>query len=438
MEIDQTTLTDLAVFHHDDEQSIFGKFDLTRTTGGRDHLRRIFAQTLNSAEEILDTQKTLQLFLKLENEWPMQIGNGSVMMIYKFYETAVDTIPAFPSLSGAYIYKFLHGPDYGLVKYSAGHAFEFLKAMEQILTTFSVPECPAPLEKMLKRASDILARPQFEFLKGIERAGQMSISQMLGFASYIRYHFKQLFFELIDIYFRLDAWYGMAMAVKKYKLVFPEFIRSEGPVLQIHGLYHPLIPSPVPYDVILNNEKNFIFLTGANMAGKSTFIKAVGSAVFLAHTGMGVPATSMKITLFDGLLSNINVQDNVIKGESYFYNEVIRIKNTVLKVTDKRKWLILIDELFKGTNIQDAMKCSTAVIKGLIRIKSSLFILSTHLYEISEELKEFKNIDFKYFQTEISDDQLKFSYQLREGVSNDRLGYFILKSEKVTDLLDNI
>ncbi len=438
MEIDQTTLTDLAVFHHDDEQSIFGKFDLTRTTGGRDHLRKIFAQTLNSAEEILDTQKTLQLFLKLENEWPMQIGNGSVMMIYKFYETAVDTIPAFPSLSGAYIYKFLHGPDYGLVKYSAGHAFEFLKAMEQILTTFSVPECPAPLEKMLKRASDILARPQFEFLKGIERAGQMSISQMLGFASYIRYHFKQLFFELIDIYFRLDAWYGMAMAVKKYKLVFPEFIRSEGPVLQIHGLYHPLIPSPVPYDVILNNEKNFIFLTGANMAGKSTFIKAVGSAVFLAHTGMGVPATSMKITLFDGLLSNINVQDNVIKGESYFYNEVIRIKNTVLKVTDKRKWLILIDELFKGTNIQDAMKCSTAVIKGLIRIKSSLFILSTHLYEISEELKEFKNIDFKYFQTEISDDQLKFSYQLREGVSNDRLGYFILKSEKVTDLLDNI
>ena len=89
------------------------------------------------------------------------------------------------------------------------------------------------------------------------------------------------------------------------------------------------------------------------MAGKSTFIKAVGSAVFLAHIGMGVPAESMKLTLFDGLLTNINVVDNIVKGESFFYNEVQRIKNTILKVNDSRKWLILIDELFKGTNVQD-------------------------------------------------------------------------------------
>ena len=129
----------------------------------------------------------------------------------------------------------------------------------------------------------------------------------------------------------------------------------------------------------LNQNNNFIFLTGANMAGKSTFIKAVGGAVFLAHIGMGVPAKSMELSLFDGLLSNINVVDNIVKGESYFYNEVQRIKNTILKINDGRKWLILIDELFKGTNVQDAMKCSTVVIEGLIKIKSSLFILSTHL-----------------------------------------------------------
>ena len=110
------------------------------------------------------------------------------------------------------------------------------------------------------------------------------------------------------------------------------------------------------------------------MAGKSTFIKAVGGAVFLAHIGMGVPAKSMELSLFDGLLSNINVVDNVVKGESYFYNEVQRIKNTILKINDGRKWLILIDELFKGTNVQDAMKCSTVVIEGLIKIKNSLFI----------------------------------------------------------------
>ena len=174
------------------------------------------------------------------------------------------------------------------------------------------------------------------------------------------------------------------------------------------------------------------------MAGKSTFIKSVGTAVFLAHIGMGIPAKSMELSLFDGILSNINVMDNIVKGESYFYNEVQRIKATIQKVNDGRKWLILIDELFKGTNIQDAMKCSTAVIEGLLKIKNSIFILSTHLYEIGEALKVHSNIHFNYFETKVIDDQLHFNYQLREGISNDRFGYLILKKEGVVKMLEGL
>jgi DNA mismatch repair ATPase MutS len=174
------------------------------------------------------------------------------------------------------------------------------------------------------------------------------------------------------------------------------------------------------------------------MAGKSTLIKSVGSAVFLAHLGMGVPAQRMTLSLFDGLLTNINVVDNIAKGESYFFNEVQRVKNTVEKINNGKKWLVLIDELFKGTNVQDAMKCSLTVIKGLIKIKNSLFILSTHLYEIGEELKQYPNISFRYFETTANDDQLEFSYQLKEGISNDRLGYLILKREKVVDMLEKL
>jgi DNA mismatch repair ATPase MutS len=188
----------------------------------------------------------------------------------------------------------------------------------------------------------------------------------------------------------------------------------------------------------MSKETNFLFLTGANMAGKSTFIKAVGTTVFLAHVGMGVPAESMELTLFDGLLSNINVVDDIVKGESYFFNEVQRIRNTILKISGRGKWLVLIDELFKGTNVQDAMKCSSTVIKGLIKMRTSIFILSTHLYEIAEELKPFPNISFQYFETEVREDTLVFSYQLKEGVSNDRLGYLILKREKVVDMLEKL
>jgi DNA mismatch repair protein MutS len=142
--------------------------------------------------------------------------------------------------------------------------------------------------------------------------------------------------------------------------------------------------------------------------------------------------------LFDGLLSNIQVEDNITRGESYFFNEVQRIKKTIEKINDGRNWLILIDELFKGTNVQDAMKCSTAVIEGLRKMKNALFILSTHLYEIGDGLKQYPNIKFNYFETLIKDGQLEFSYQLKEGISNDRLGYLILKREGVVNMLENL
>jgi DNA mismatch repair protein MutS len=203
-------------------------------------------------------------------------------------------------------------------------------------------------------------------------------------------------------------------------------------------LYHLLVREPVAYDVVLDQKTNFLFLTGANMAGKSTFIKSVGASVFLAHIGMGVPAQQMKLTLFDGMLSNINVVDNIAKGESYFYNEVQRIKSTITKISDGKKWLILIDELFKGTNIQDAMKCSSTVIEGLLKMKNSLFILSTHLYEIGEDLKKYPNIDFKYFETSVINGQLHFPYHLKDGISNDRLGYLILKREGVVEMLEKM
>ena len=171
------------------------------------------------------------------------------------------------------------------------------------------------------------------------------------------------------------------------------------------------------------------------MAGKSTFIKAVGVAVYLAHIGIGVPATKMKLSYFDGLLSNIHIVDNIFKNESYFFNEVQRVKSTVEKISDNKKWMILIDELFKGTNIQDAMKCSTTVIEGLQKRENAIFILSTHLYEIGQSLNQYQNIQFRYFETNVRNKELEFNYQLKQGISNDRLGYLILEREGVVDLL---
>ena len=438
METDKTTLHDLSVFEHEEEFSIFHKLNQTRTVGGREKLKYIFNKSLADLESIRNMQKTLQLILEKREQWPLSISNGSVMMIHKFYESNIDQIPARPTVSSAYLYKIFHAPDYSLVKYSTGHAFDFIKGMQQIIAIFLTDNVPENLQRILQKAKILIEKHQLNIISAKEKISHLSRAEMLGLAHYIRYHFKQNLLEIIEIYFQLDAWYGMAMAVNEFNLVFPEFISGKEPLLKSKGLYHILLSDPVAYDLELNQDNNFMFLTGANMAGKSTFIKAVGGAVFLAHIGMGVPARSMELSLFDGLLSNINVVDNVMKGESYFYNEVQRVKKTILKINDGRKWLILIDELFKGTNVQDAMKCSTIVIEGLIKMKNSLFILSTHLYEISERLKHYSNIDFKYFETNVEDEQLIFNYNLKNGISNDRLGYLILKREKVIELLEKL
>ncbi|GAC1386489.1 MAG: MutS family DNA mismatch repair protein [Ginsengibacter sp.] len=438
MEIDKTTLRDLSIFDNEESFSIFDKLNLTLTTGGATHLRYIFNHPLKSLEEITAIQETTSYLQSHESEWPKQITNGTLMVIHKFYETALDQIPAHPTVASALQYKLLHGPDFSLAKYSTSHAFDFIVGMEAFINLNADERLPKPLKKVCAEIKKILGREQLLVIRNKSNFKQLNIAEYLKFAYFIRYTFKENIYNLIDLFYKLDAWRSMGLANKKLGLCYPKMIEKSTPHLHSEGLYHLLLSKPTSYDVILDNQNNFIFLTGANMAGKSTFIKSVGSAVFLAHVGMGVPATKMELSFFDGMLSNINVVDNISKGESYFYNEVQRIKNTILKITDGRKWLVLIDELFKGTNVEDAMTCSSAVIKGLIKIKSSLFILSTHLYEIGEGLKPFENISFKYFETTVSDEQLHFSYQLQNGISNDRLGYLILKREKVIELIDQI
>jgi DNA mismatch repair protein MutS len=446
MEIDKTTFADLSLYNHEEEYSVFHKLDFTRTRGGRDRLLENFDKPLSDLRSIDDTQKILSLILQNVDEWPSSISNGTVMVMERFYATAIDDIPLAHHLPAAIQYKMFHAPDYSIVRYSIGHFADFIRGMQKIIALYDRADtagCPALLRDLLAKAGKLLDNDTVRALAGTQPGIKYRPTQVIQFGYYIRSHFKTAAISLIEIYTQLDAWYSMAMATRHYNFTFPVFReqtpnQQSGPYLDARALYHILLPIPVAYDILLDRDANFLFLTGANMAGKSTFIRAVGVAVFLAHLGMGVPAASMELGLFDGILSNINIVDNIAKGESYFFNEVQRIRDTLTKISGRKKWLVLIDELFKGTNVQDAMKCSTTVIQGLIKIRSSLFILSTHLYEIGEELKQYPNIAFRFFETTVNGDQLEFSYQLKDGISNDRLGYLILKREKVVEMLEKL
>ena len=438
MHADNTTLNDLSIFAHDEEQSVFHHLDFTRTIGGREWLKYLMGKPLATIKEIGETQELLKRIISVQQHWPQTISNGTIMVIEKFYETPIENIPHKPTGINAFFYKMLNAQDFSLVKYSVTHFSDFIKGLSDIVTLLSQQQNPAVLQTIIDHINLLLKKPVIQSIVQHHKTKEFTDKEAQKYGYFIRHGFKSAALELIEIYSRLDAFYSMAVACEKYGFTFPGFVDSGSPELTATELFHPLLPAPVSYDITLAPHQNFLFLTGANMAGKSTFIKAVGVAVYLAHLGMGVPAQKMQLSLFDGLLSNIQVEDNIVKGESYFFNEVQRIHKTLIKITDGKKWLILIDELFKGTNVQDAMKCSTVVIEGLRKMHNALFILSTHLYEIGEGLRQYSNIQFRYFETEVKDDQLLFSYQLKNGISNDRLGYLILKKEGVVDMLQKL
>lgn len=441
MELDKTTYYDLSIFNRDEEYSLFHKLDFTTTSGGRDYLRQLFSSPLKDITSIKQRQQTLQYILKEEDSWPTDISNGTIVVMENYLEAQIEPISNPEGLSllvSAVLTKTIYAPDFGFIKFSFTQLLALLKGFRMLEEKFNTDQTPKVLKQLLDRANHLLYQKEFNDIIAASESGPVSFVQILRYDHYIRKKHRKTISELLDIYRRLDAYYAMAKAVRHFNLQFPTFEDTPHPFVELKDLYHLIIPKPVAYDIGLKPQSHFLFLTGANMAGKTTFIKAVGVAVFMAHIGMGVPAGSMKLSFFNGIFSNIQVQDNIFKGESFFFNEVQRIKNTIVTINDNRKWLVLIDEMFKGTNVEDAKNCSLAVINGLLKSTNCLFILSTHLYEIADELRNAQNIMFKYFESEVIDDNLYFTYQLKEGIAKEKIGYLILKREKVLELLDQI
>ena len=437
MQVDTTTLNDLSIFHHDEELSVFYHLNFTKTNSGKERLHSILAYPHSSVKDIEQTQQTIRELINHIHSFPTTITNGTLMVIERFYDTPINSYPRKANIFESFAYKILNSSDYSLTKYSAQHFIIFLKGMERFGKLFEKNKS-IKLQTWAQKIELLLHEPVAQIMLQKENEKKLRVKEVVLFGSFLRKHFHNQINDLINAYSQIDAYVSLATACIKYNFCFPSFNENQSPQVFAENLFHLQLQQPVAYNVEMNEQKSLLFLTGANMGGKSTFIKALGIAVYLAHVGMGVPAKKMALSLFNGMLSNIQVMDNIVKGESFFFNEVQRIKHTVEKISDGKKWLVLIDELFKGTNQQDAIKCSITVIEGLRKMQNCLFVLSTHLYEIGDALKQHSNILFKYFETSIVNDQLIFSYQMKDGISNDRIGYLILKREGVVSLLEKL
>jgi len=172
------------------------------------------------------------------------------------------------------------------------------------------------------------------------------------------------------------------------------------------------------------------------MAGKSTFMKSLGIAVFLAHMGFPVAAQKMEFSVRDGLFTTINLPDDLSLGYSHFYAEVLRVKKVATQLSMGKNLFIIFDELFRGTNVKDAGDATVAITAAFAQRKNCMFVVSTHIIEAGEILKaQCLNIYCTYLPTRMEQHKPVYTYRLEEGITGDRHGMIIINNEGIIDIL---
>jgi DNA mismatch repair ATPase MutS len=152
--------------------------------------------------------------------------------------------------------------------------------------------------------------------------------------------------------------------------------------------------------------------------------------------GFPVAAEGMMFSVQDGMYTSINVPDDLDKGFSHFYAEVLRVKHVAEELSRGRNLVVIFDELFKGTNVKDAYDATVAVTEAFGANRNASFIVSTHITEAGDTLQErCPNMKFVYFPTIMENGTPRYPYKLKEGISGDRHGMMIIANEGVIDII---
>ncbi len=235
-------------------------------------------------------------------------------------------------------------------------------------------------------------------------------------------------FEAVE---HLDAYNSLGnFAFNHPHYHFPEILPGNQGI-RATALGHPLLDPKkrISNDFEIAGEQFFI-ITGANMAGKSTFLRTVGLQILMSNIGLPVCAESCSYSPIK-LITSMRTSDSLGDDESYFFSELKRLKFIVDRM-DKENYFIILDEILKGTNSTDKAIGSKKFVQRLVGTKST-GIIATHdlsLCEISEELEEVKNF---YFDAEIVDDELHFDYNLKDGICQNMNASFLLRKMKIVE-----
>lgn len=221
------------------------------------------------------------------------------------------------------------------------------------------------------------------------------------------------------------------LAVTQARTVFPVFLEGEAPRLTATALRNPLLPeeSAVANDAALTAGTTII--TGSNMSGKTTWLRTLGMNAVLAWAGAPVCAAAFSLSPL-ALYTSIRVDDSLAEGMSTFYAELLRIKEMVAAERTGRPLLLLIDEIFKGTNSADRITGARAALAHLTNAHS-ITLVSTHDFELCDLEVPGGRVRNAHFEEQYQDGKIAFDYRLRAGRCQTTNAVYLLRLVGILD-----
>lgn len=434
---DKQTLNDLGFSSSGGKASIRELFNKTKTRGGADFLSDILGNPMSDSEAIRERFEIIQYFSDTNIVFPFD----SILL-----DAASTYIDNGDKRSRLNVQKENHNSKLNkvfgvdsqtkLVVEGARAILDVFAVLRKFLASFDSND--AYFKNILNDMGVV-----YETLPGISLPlfkEKVLFDELAAFDNFYRFKRREEVLRVFNHIYQLDTWITVARIAQERGFVLPSVDdrRNNSFDLKIDELYHPLVSNAKANSITLGDINNLVFLTGANMAGKSTFMKSIGIAVYLAHIGFPVPAQKMVFSPFDGLISSINLSDNIDKGHSHFLAEVKRIRMVAQMLSEGKRLFVLFDELFRGTNVKDAYEGTVELTSAFLAKKNSAFVISTHIIEAADELMSTTDgVQYLFLPTVMEGSKPRYTYSLQEGVTADRHGMLIINNEGILERLSN-
>ncbi len=436
---DKQTLADLNLTGKYKTGSLFNLFNRVKTRGGELLMEEMFRSPLTDAKEINDRSARIRYLQSLDLKLEI---NGELTEMASQYLTENRPASRMSSLFNCYKEKMqetLYRSEKLHIQQRHIYAVqETLLAAANLLGQLQKKEkTENPCKDLQTRMHEILHVPGLQKLKA---KYPYTVTQMAECQFLFLNQSRQDLEELLRILYEFDVYISVAQVAADSGLIYAKANnltenKKNDFSFEVENVRHPSLRNAVGNSIALSSRENVLFLTGANMAGKSTWMKTLGVSFYLAHMGFPVAADAMSFTVMEGILTSINVPDDISIGWSHFYAEVMRVKLVAKEVSSGKRLFILFDELFKGTNVKDAYDATLIVTQKLARYTGCAFVISTHIIEVGTELMDTPNISFGYMPTIMKGVVPHYTYNLTEGITTDRQGMVIIENEGILEML---